>query len=141
MAGTIIPTPGVCIPCGEVGPPGPPGPPGGQFIGNAAETIFQYRVVALNSSGTLFQPSQSIYAETRAVLGIALMSGLIGDPITVQTDGVLVTGALWTPGEYFLGANGILVSTPPTSGNWLQIAFANSATELIVRPQQLVALA
>lgn len=112
---------------------------GGMFIGSAAETIFQYRVVALNSSGTLFLPDNFDLAETKAVLGIALSAGLIGDPVTVQTDGVLATGSLWTPGaEYFLGTSGILVSTPPTSGNWLQIAFANSATELIVRPQRLI---
>lgn len=138
MAGFITPIPGVCTPCGG-GEPGPPGPPGGTFIANAAETIFQYRVVALDSSGTLFLPDQSDLAETKAVLGIALMAGLIGDPVTVQTEGVIITGALWIPGsEYFLGASGILVTVPPTTGQWLQIAFANSATELIVRPQQLI---
>lgn len=129
--------PDACGDCG--GTPGPPGPPGGLFIANAAETIFQYRVVSLDTSGTLYLPNQAVLADAKAVLGIALNSALITEPVTVQTDGVIVTAPLWVPGtEYFLGASGILVTTPPTTGQWLQIAFANSATELIVRPQTVI---
>lgn len=118
---------------------GSPGAPAGLFVASAAENIFQYRVVALDASGMLFMPDQSSLAETRAVLGVALMAGLVGESVAVQTDGVLVTGPLWIPGSgYFLGASGILVDVPPVSGQWLQVAFANSATELTIRPQRLI---
>lgn len=123
---------------GLQGPPGPPGA-GSTFTGAAAETIFQYRVVSLNSSGTLYLPNQAVLLDARAVVGIALNSALTGEPVVVQTDGVLITGPLWnSQSEYFLGAGGILVDTPPTTGQWLQVAFANSATELIVRPQTVI---
>lgn len=123
---------------GLQGPAGPPGA-GSTFTGAAAETIFQFRVVSLNPSGTLYLPNQAVLLDAKAVLGVALNAALTGEPVVVQTDGVLITGPLWNPGsEYFLGAGGILVDTPPTTGQWLQVAFANSATELIIRPQNVI---
>lgn len=123
---------------GVQGPPGPPGA-GSTFTAIAAQTIFQFRVVALNPSGMAYLPNQAVLLDAKSVLGVALNAALVGEPVVIQTDGVIVTGPLWNPGaEYFLGASGILVDTPPTTGQWLQVAFANSATELIVRPQNVI---
>lgn len=101
----------------------------------AAQNISAYKVVGLDSLGQAYLVDSSVLADQYTVAGIAMFSALTGDPLNIITDGLLVTGALWTPGAKFLGAAGILTDTPPTSGFFLQVANAPNPSELIVRPQ------
>lgn len=101
----------------------------------AAQNISAYKVVGLNSLGQAYLVDFSVLADQYVVAGIAMFSAITGDPLNIITDGLLVTGALWTPGPKFLGAVGTLTDTPPTSGFFLQVASAPNASELIVRPQ------
>lgn len=127
----------------SVGPAGPPGPAGtgGVVTAPAAENITAYKVVAMDSGGEFYLADPSILSDSCYVVGISLFSALTGESLNAQTDGVMLTPALWTPGPLFLGAGGTLTNTPPLTGFALSIATAATTTQLIVRPQFSIDLA
>lgn len=103
----------------------------------ASQNITAYKVVGLDSSGLAYLVDNTVLADQYRIAGLAMFSANTGDPLDIITDGLLVTGGgLWTPGPYYLGVAGILVSTPPVTGLYLRVATAPTANELIVRPQE-----
>lgn len=120
--------------CGGPGPAGAPGT-GGSVSAPAAMTIAAYRVVAMDASGQAYLADPSILTDSCFVVGISQFAALPGETLSIQTDGLLMTPALWAPGPLFLGPVGTLVPNPPVSGYQLQIAVAATTTSLIVRPQ------
>lgn len=126
---------------GPPGPPGPPGPGGGIVTALAAENITAYKVVAMDSGGQFYLADPSILSDSCYVVGISLFSALAGETLNAQTDGVMLTPALWSPGPLFLGPGGILTTSPPLAGFALSIATAATSTQLIVRPQFAIDLA
>lgn len=119
-----------------VGVPGPPGPAGGTVTAIAASNINAFSVVALNSVGLAYMADKANLADANRILGIAAVSALTGGTLTVATTGILVTGAVWTPGPLFVGTAGALTSTAPSAPNYeFQVATAVSSSILIVSPQ------
>lgn len=103
----------------------------------AAVNITAYKVVGLNAAGLAYLVDKDTLPDQYTVAGLAMFTANIGDPLDIITDGLLVTGGgLWTPGPYYLGNAGILVSTPPSTGFYLRVCTAPTANELIVRPQE-----
>lgn len=126
---------------GPAGATGPAGPAGGVVTALAAENITAFKVVAMDSGGQFYLADPSILSDSCYVVGISLFSALAGESLQAQTDGVIVTGALWSPGPLFLGPGGTLVTSSPLAGFALAIATAATTTQLIVRPQFAIDLA
>lgn len=130
----------------SVGPQGPQGPPGPAGAGAtvtapAAENITAYKVVAMDPSGQFYLADPLILSDSCYVVGVSLFSALTGEPLDAQTDGVMITPAIWSPGPLFLGPGGTLVTSSPLAGFALPIAVAATTTQLIIRPQFAIDLA
>lgn len=99
----------------------------------SAVNLSAMRAITTNSSG------EAIYADassitTSHVLGISRAAALSGANVPVCTDGVL-SDALWswTPGPVYLGTNGQLTQTPPSSGVLVPVGIAVDSTTLNVQ--------
>lgn len=130
-------------PQGIQGPQGIPGPPGdgeggggGSFLVEAAQTIQGGRAVALDADGRAFHPDRLLASDGDRVVGVSAYSALTGEEFQVVTHGRLEVGTTWDEGPLYVGDNGVLEPTPPTTGWHLQVAVALSATELFVDLKQ-----
>jgi hypothetical protein len=123
------------------GPPGPPGPPGSggpqTVVLQAAIALGGHRIVCVDSAGQAIYPDRSNPAHADAVVGITTGAASAGADVTVQTTGEMIESSWsWSPGPIWVGDNGLLTQTSPTSG-WVQmIAIALSATKIVVTPRQ-----
>ncbi|MEJ5125865.1 hypothetical protein WH367_07375 [Comamonas sp. MYb21] len=124
----------VLIAPGEQGPPGPPGPAGGggdEYVTRTAgETISANRVL-YDQGGFVYPLSQDDAENIFAILGLSVSAGQTGAQISVQRSGTVTdSGWSWAYGRVYLGANGQLTQTPPTSGFSVLIGFAATATSI-----------
>ena len=80
-------------------------------------------------------------AQAGRIVGItqhAIMPGATGD---VQVDGVMTEPSWsWSHGPIFLGNNGNLTQTPPTTGFLLRLGRAVTATSILIGVQEPVIL-
>ena len=108
----------------------------------AAEAISALRVVR---SSTLTAVVLARWPESlsTAPLGVTTTSATLGDNISIQTGGELEDNAWsWTPGSpVFLGANGTLTQTQPTTNYTLVIGKAVTPKRLLIRIQAPIYLA
>jgi hypothetical protein len=75
------------------------------------------------------------------LLGITLTAAQAGDPVNVQRLGAIEDDSWnWVPGRVYLGAEGALTQTPPTSGFDLLIGAATSATRIALNLQDPISL-
>lgn len=125
---------------GGSGPTGPPGT-GGSVAVVAGQNLQANRAVYLDSAGEAFHADHDTLPDCVRVLGITTTSALTGENVVVVTEGIMTTGPIWTLGAYYLGASGMLTSTPVTTGFALQVASAVTTSKLIVRPQEPIYLA
>lgn len=123
------------------GPPGPPGPATTSFPLTVAMTVSQAQVIASVADVPAIA-DRSILAQCGGVLGVASTGVSGGGLITVQFAGELViTGWTWvgnTP--VFLGLNGVLTQTPPTTGFLQIIGTPVNPTTLLIALQPPVLL-
>lgn len=121
---------------GTQGPPGPPGAPGGQTIQMlAGQNLSAGRaVVAIGNLAYYFQPSDLTLA--RGIVGVTKTAALTGDLVDIQVGGEFTDpGLALTPDTgVFVGANGVLTSTPPASGLVLIAGTSITSTKFILRP-------
>lgn len=119
---------------GEPGPAGPPGPAGGTAVlWPAGEQIFGQRAVRAQD-GLIYHPDVTVVEHAKAVFGIALQAGTIGDdPLQVQVSGELTEpGWNWVPGFVYCGQDGQLVQPAEATGWLLAIGRAISSTTIII---------
>lgn len=100
----------------------------------AASALSGNRAVCLDNSGELIYADHATLAHKSKVLGLttgAISGGATG---TVQVAGVMTeAGWAWTPGAaIYLGVNGALTETAPTTGFVLVIGFAETATAIFI---------
>ncbi len=124
----------VLIAPGEQGPPGPPGPAGGggdEYVTRTAgETISANRVL-YDRAGLVYPLGQADAENIYAILGLSVSAGQTGAQISVQRSGTVTdSGWSWAYGRVYLGANGQLTQTPPSSGFSVLIGFAATATSI-----------
>lgn len=102
----------------------------------AGEVIHSLRAV-MAVDGEALHPDTSSNPDSVRVVGIALISGVIGDEILVQPSGRLTESSWsWSPGSVYCGDDGVLTQTP-TSGEWiLVVGRALSATTIEVSVAQ-----
>lgn len=124
----------------DCGTQGPPGPDPEAIEVTAGETIPAWRAVRVDPDGLAYLADNDTPTDGLRLLGISRIAALVGEPLTVATDGTSVdtTPTTWTPGPLYVGEAGVLVSTPPDGAvdNYtLTVACALTTTRLIVRPQ------
>lgn len=121
---------------GTQGPPGPPGAPGGQSIQMiAGQNLSAGRaVVSIGNLVYYFQPSDLTLA--RGIVGVTKTAALSGELVYIQISGEFSDpGLSLTPDQgVFVAANGVLTTTPPTSGLVLLAGLSLTPTNLILRP-------
>lgn len=124
----------VVIAPGEQGPPGPPGPPGGggdQYVTRTAGQTISANRVLYDRAGLVYPLGQADAENIYAILGLAVSAGQAGAQISVQRTGTVTdSGWSWAYGRVYLGANGQLTQTPPSSGFSVLIGFAATATSI-----------
>jgi hypothetical protein len=115
------------------GPQGVPGEtPNETFTATAGETIHGERVVRLVND-VAYHPDIAENAHADQVIGIALNSALIGEPVVIRTKGIMTAGYWnWTPGYVFVGLGGQLTQTPAQDRWLLEIARVKSPTQIEV---------
>ena len=118
--------------------------------GQTLETIERTADVALSghraARGT--SPSGADYCDSAtpshaaAFLGVTQGAASMGATATIQRTGTLTEGSWsWTPWlPVFVGANGTLTQSAPSSGFSLVVGVALSATSILIRPQPPIAL-
>jgi hypothetical protein len=119
---------------GDRGDPGPPGPDSAANL-VAGATVSGHRVIMLDSlgNGIHADPTASNYR----FAGISISAANIGGAFQARITGEIVEPTWnWTPGDFlFVGANGVLKPTPPTSGVSQIVSVAKTPTSIIVQPQ------
>lgn len=125
----------------------PPGSLPGQFLGHgntwrypdanaaftlvAAQTISALKVVRQSGSSAYVVTSQSTQAELETIAGVALTGGGVGSQITVERNNFVEDGNwAFSPGSVYLGSNGELTQTEPTSGFLVIMGNAVSSTKV-----------
>jgi len=98
----------------------------------AGETISALRMVyERDGSVYLLDPTDPYSEDPQFALGVAVTAAQPGDTVAVQRSGTIDdAGWTWTPGLVFVGPQGRLVQTPPTSGWELVVGFAPEETRL-----------
>lgn len=129
---------GVILTTGEQGPPGIgiPGPAGGSALQRTAgQTLSALRAV-YELDGEVFLLDLADAAHIDFLLGITLNAADISTPVNVQRSGSLEDANWsWLPGRIWLGPEGRLTQTPPTSGFDLAIGTAVSSTRITLNLQ------
>lgn len=124
----------VVIAPGEQGPPGPAGPPGGggdQYVTRTAGQTISANRVLYDRDGFVYPLGQADAGNIFAILGLSVLAGQTGAQISVQRSGTVNdSGWSWAYGRVYLGANGQLTQTPPSSGFSVLIGFAATATSI-----------
>lgn len=107
----------------------------------AGEALSGHRAVAV-VAGEAVHADHATPAHRGLVRGITTGAVSEGDVARVQVFGPMrEVSWSWTPGlPIYVGANGALTQTAPTSG-WLQrIAVADTATQIFIDPQPIIVL-
>lgn len=126
---------------GPQGPIGPEGPAGGTVLqATAAVALSGHRAVYRAADGLRYASADDL--ATINVLGVTTGAASPATLATVQiNDELIELSWSWTPGAIvWLGLNGALTQTPPSSGAAVEIGVATSATGLLVRPQPSIVL-
>jgi hypothetical protein len=109
-----------------------------QSTGTAATALGGHRAVRLAADGVRYADKDSSAA---ACVGITTGAVSLGAEVTFVTAGNMEEGSwTWSLGPVYLGADGLLTQTPPSSGVVLQVAYALSATVLNVAIRQPIQL-
>lgn len=130
VAVIVEPVPSVSVGLCQQGPPGPPGD-SAAFI--AAEDIGGHRVVSVDDAGLAIYASAS-NASARTVQGLSENAAIVGDLVQMVTTGVAdyPPGGLVAHEPIFLGENGLMTTTAPTSGWLRQVGVALTSTTMAV---------
>lgn len=122
----------------EQGPPGPAGPAGDLYWSyEAAQTLSGHRAVYLMSDNRVDYASPAQKAHVYRLLGITTGAALAGATATVQARGLLIEPSWnFTPDELvYLGANGTLTQSVPTSDYLVVLGMPPAPTQLAINIQ------
>ncbi|MEO5341106.1 MAG: hypothetical protein H7837_11430 [Magnetococcus sp. MYC-9] len=110
----------------------------------AGVTVGGERFVALTDDGTIVHADASNMDHALRLCGLTMHSGTAGEPVQVRRLGLVeYQGWSWDPGRpaIFLGSNGLLTQTMPTSGFSCVVGHCESPTKLFIQIQPAVVLA
>jgi hypothetical protein len=130
-----------------VGAPGPMGPKGADGSGivsltkTAAEAIGGHRVVRASGSGEVSYASSDQLSHQGCILGITTGAVALGADVDVVVAGEVTEPSWqWTLGSVYLGVNGLLTQTPPSTGFLQIIGTATEPTKLLVAIEDTIKL-
>lgn len=106
----------------------------------AGENLSALRVVMSGPSGVIYADASSIL--TSKPVGITMTAATAGQTVQVKAAGI-ISDALWSwvPNDtIWLGSNGMLTSTPPSSGVAARVGIAMTATSIMVQIHQPIVL-
>lgn len=117
---------------GIQGPQGPSGVSADKITKNAITNLGGHRVVVATIGGVEYADSADVDHIGR-VLGITLGAVTAGNPADIIVSGEVVE-ASWNfvNGAVYVGSNGLLTQSPPSSGFSQIVGVATSATSLVV---------
>lgn len=99
----------------------------------AGADLSGHKVVRATGTDHVDYASSDDPAHIGSAIGVTYGAAAAGTPIAVVTSGPIVEPTWsWTPGPVFLGINGALTQTAPTSGFVQTVGVATSPTRLIV---------
>lgn len=99
----------------------------------ASINISIHTVVAPDGTGGVVYATNDNISQVGKPMGLAFNSALAGDTVIVVTAGEVDEPTWnWQPGEVYLGINGMLTQTPPTSGILQVVGVALTPTRLSV---------
>ena len=128
---------------GIPGEDGAPGVAGGVVVTcTAGEALGGHRVVVLNAAAEAVYASNVVPEHLHKVLGMTTGAVILGAEVTVQTGGEMTepTWAWVLDAPIFLGENGLLTQTEPTTGFSLVVAFPVTATKIFIKLREPLAL-
>lgn len=129
---------------GLPGPPGPPGPPGGEKnVYRAACLLGGHRIVYLEDAGqvAVAYADNTNFDHLNRVVGVTVESALAGTPIMVQYQGLLTDPAFtFVEGPVYIGSNGGMTQTQPTTGFLQILGIAINTTTLFLHLQEPIRL-
>lgn len=98
--------------------------------GTAGENLSADRVVVQEATGIFyFDPTDS--SHYGRVIGITKTAAAIGNPVLLSFNHLITLGTTLTVGqEYFAGASGVLLTSPPATGLTQRIGVACTTSEL-----------
>jgi hypothetical protein len=127
---------------GEQGPPGGGGA-SSDLVFTAGTNLSGHRVVIASSDTEINYADKDTPAHEFLVIGIIANAVSVGDSTTVTPEGIMIEPSwTWTPGNpIFLGNNGMMTQSAPTSGFVLEIGVAISSQSIWIAIGQAVELA
>jgi len=128
---------------GQRGVDGAPGVAGGVVVQcTAGEALGGHRAVVLNAAAAAVYASNTVPEHLHKVLGLTTGAVILGAEATVQTGGEMTepTWAWTLDAPIFLGENGLLTQTEPTTGFSLVVAFPVTATKIFIKLREPLAL-
>jgi hypothetical protein len=112
----------------EQGPPGIPGEDSSIYV-TADVDLGGHRVVKATSTGCDYADNTTI-SDINSILGITDSATVQGGSAKIRTSGELIEPSWnFSIGAVYLGTNGLLIQTVPSSGFIKQIGVAVSATK------------
>lgn len=101
-----------------------------------------HRAVLVDVSGSAIYADKDTPSHYASVIGITTASAGIGASVPIQTFGELTEGSwTWTAKlPIYLGANGTLTQTPPSTGFQLMLGFAISTTKIFIDIKEAIDL-
>ena len=130
----------------QQGPPGPPGPqgPAGATVLTciAAIALGGHRAVVADANGFATYADSSSLDHAGIVMGITTGAAEANTQVGIQNIGEMIEPSWeWIPERtIFLGTDGTLTQTPPTTGFLQALGFAVAQTKMIVQIGQPILL-
>ncbi len=116
-------------------------PAGDTSVHRTAGTNLSALRAVYERDGAVYTLSADDALNIDLLLGITLTAAQAGDPVNVQQLGAIEDGGWnWMPGRVYLGSEGALTQTPPTSGFDVLIGSATSATRITLNLQDPISL-
>ncbi len=117
-----------------VGKQGPAGPAQSTILGTAGEDLGGHRAVVFNASGQAVYADQTETDHAGRIAGVTTGAATSGSAVTIQRTGEMTEpGWSWNPeSPLYLGTDGMLTETPPTSGVLQSIGHAVTATKILL---------
>ena len=105
------------------------------IIANAGASISALKAVYISEAdGRVYYADSATPANAPYTVGVTITSNTVGNPVNVRTFGLMTdAGFSFSPGPVFVGSNGALTQTNPSSGMSQIIGFAAGATSLLVK--------
>lgn len=135
----VVETEVVSLDFPSVGPQGAQGIRGDggywEYTAPVGFTVGGGRVLSLDNTGNLIYADNTINTTAETLIGISVNSAIPGDIVRIVYNGEADdSGWTWLPGkQLYVGINGVITQTPPTSGYVMPIGIARSPTKIVVQ--------